>query len=77
MKFFEKVKTALTSEKAKDIYKRTVKTFFQAFLATMIYELSGDSNNLCVLKPVVLGAISAGICAVMNMVLAELKDDYY
>lgn len=74
---FEKIKTILTGQKAIDIYKRAAKTFLQAFLGTIVYDLSGETPDLSMLKPILLGAISAGICAVMNLILVNVKNDYY
>lgn len=53
-----------------DIFIRALKTFFQGFLGSLIVTLpSSDLSNTTVLKSLLIGAVSAGISAVMNLFL--------
>lgn len=75
-----KLKEIFLGEKAKDIYKRSVKTFFQAFFGAITLDVTTMSTDLTVWKPILLGAIAAGISAVMNLIINafdSLSNDYY
>ena len=66
----------------KDWMIRTIKTFVQAFLGTLIPEICAILNNgfpeswsalWLALAPFVAAGLSAAICAVWNIVLERLK----
>ncbi len=58
----------------KDIIIRALKTFLQGFLGALVVSLQGsDLTNFEVLKSLLIGAIAAGISAVMNSVLRLLN----
>lgn len=60
----------------KDILIRSVKTFFQGFLGSLVVFLQGNSNiDEKVLKSALIGALSAGLCAVMNYVIKLLEKE--
>lgn len=64
--------------KIKDITIRAGKTFIQAFLGTLITMLSAiEITNIDLLKTTIIsalvGALSAGLCAVMNLFITLLK----
>lgn len=76
----EKLIQIFWGEKAKDIYKRAAKTFLQAFFGAITLDVTTMSTDASVWKPVLLGAIAAGISAVMNLAIKafdSLSDDYY
>ena len=56
----------------KDILIRAVKTFLEAALAYMIATMQ---NGLDFSKAVILGALAAGITALLNYFYALLKND--
>lgn len=67
----------------KDWLKRTIKTFIQAFFGTLLPELgmvlSGGwpedwPSMWKMLTPVLIAAISAGICAVWNIINEKLTE---
>lgn len=54
----------------KDILIRAVKTFIQGFLGALAVSLpNADLTNMAVLKSLLIGAIAAGISAVMNLII--------
>ena len=54
----------------KDIIVRALKTFIQGFLGALAVTLpNSDFSDLSVLKSLLIGAIAAGISAVMNLIL--------
>lgn len=56
-----------------DIFKRCVKTFLQGFLASLMLSLRNNTTlDEKVLESALLGALSGGICAVMNLALEYL-----
>lgn len=58
----------------KDIGIRAFKTFIQGFLGALAITLpNADYSDLEVIKSLVIGAIAAGISAVMNLALVYLK----
>ena len=58
----------------KDIIIRALKTFLQGFLGALVVSLQGsDLTNFEVLKSLLIGAIAAGISAVMNLILRLLN----
>ena len=58
----------------KDIIIRALKTFLQGFLDALVVSLQGsDLTNFEVLKSLLIGAIAAGISAVMNLILRLLN----
>ena len=67
----------------KDWLKRTIKTFVQAFFGTLLPELgmvlSGSwpedwSSLWKLLAPVLIAALSAGICAVWNIINERMEE---
>lgn len=57
-----------------DILIRALKTFLQGFLGALVVTLpNSDLTNATVLKSLLIGAVSAGICAVMNLILSLLN----
>ena len=60
----------------KDILIRAGKTFLQGFIAALIVTLqSQDLTDFTVLKSALIGAIAAGVSAVMNFTLTLLKTE--
>lgn len=60
----------------KDIIVRALKTFLQGFLGALAVTLPGtDLTQEGVLKSLLIGAISGGISAVMNLIVNLLKQD--
>lgn len=58
----------------KDIIIRAVKTFIQGFLGALAVTLpNNDYSDLTVIKSLLIGAIAAGISAVMNLFLGYLN----
>lgn len=54
----------------KDIVIRALKTFIQGFLGALTVTLpNSDVLDFSVLKSLLIGAIAAGISAVMNLIL--------
>lgn len=54
----------------KDILIRALKTFIQGFLGALVVSLpNADLTNVTVLKSLIIGAVAAGISAVMNSVI--------
>lgn len=63
-------------DKLKDIFIRALKTFIQGFLGALTISLPGsDFSNTEVLKSLLIGAIAAGISAVMNLVINLLNNN--
>lgn len=64
----------------KDVVVRSVKTFIQSFVSYLIMSINGlnffgeTTVGEKVLRGFVLGAVSAGVCAVWNSVLSPLLD---
>lgn len=57
------------NKKTKDILIRAVKTFIQAFIAAFLLGTSNLSNlDKKVVESALLGALAAGISAVMNLI---------
>lgn len=57
-----------------DILVRALKTFFQGFLGALVVTLpNSDLTNTTVIKSLLIGAVSAGISAVMNLILSLLN----
>lgn len=58
----------------KDIIIRAAKTFVQGFLGALAVTLpNNDYSDLTVVKSLLIGAIAAGISAVMNLFLGYLN----
>ena len=58
----------------KDIIIRAAKTFLQGFLGALAVTLPNcDFSDETVLKSLLIGAVAAGISAVMNLVLNYLN----
>lgn len=58
----------------KDIAIRALKTFAQGFLAALTVTLpSADLADVAVIKSLFIGAIAAGVSAVMNFALEIMK----
>lgn len=64
----------MNKDKVIDIIVRTARTFFEGALAYLIadikYDITDFDNFKRVLLTLLVGALSAGICAVINLFLA-------
>ena len=61
-------------DKFKDILIRTIKTFIQGFLGALAVILpNNDYTDEAFLKSALIGAFSAGLCAVMNTIIEALE----
>lgn len=69
----EKIKSFLKNDTVERVYK----TFLQAFLATLAVSLSTttDFTNMEIVKSILIGAIAAGVSAVMNLVINNIKKE--
>ena len=57
----------------KDIIIRTLKTFLQAFLGSMLLSLNNVTTiDEKLIKSALIGATTAGVCAVMNLIINYL-----
>ena len=57
-----------------DIFKRALKTFIQGFLASLILSINSITNwDEKVIKSVLIGAVAAGLSALMNFILNILN----
>lgn len=57
-----------------DIVKRALKTFIQGFLASLILSINSITNwDEKVIKSVLIGALAAGLSALMNFILNLLN----
>lgn len=65
----------MNRDKAKDIAVRAGKTFLQAFLGAISIDTVMATPDRSVWKSMLLGAVAAGISAVMNYVLSTLKEE--
>ena len=61
----------MNKEKIKDILIRCVKTFIQGFLATLMVTM--QSGEIEITKSVIIGAVSGGISALMNLIIKLLE----
>lgn len=59
----------------KDIGIRALKTFFQGFLGALAVTLPSSGYSFEVMKPIIVGAVAAGISAVMNMTVQLLQKE--
>lgn len=60
----------------KDLKHRVGKTFLQAFLGSMIVSINGMTTlDGLILKSALISAVSAGICAVMNLIINYLDKE--
>lgn len=58
-----------------DIVRRCVKTFIQAFCGSLAISLKGVTTiDEVFIKSILVGAISAGLCAVMNLIIQYLDN---
>lgn len=58
----------------KDIFIRAVKTFIQGFLGALAVTLPNtDLSSFELIKPIIIGAVAAGISAVMNLTVHLLE----
>ena len=58
----------------KDIMVRSLKTFIQGFLGALAVTLpNSDFSDFSVLRSLLIGAVAAGISAVMNFILNYLE----
>lgn len=65
-------KKTIQSNKVKDVAVRSIKTFVQAFLATLsVQVVSIDSWDA--IKPVIVASVAAGVSAVWNTALEIRK----
>ena len=64
----------MTKDKIKDIAIRAFKTFIQGFLGAIVITGETDITNPDVIKALLIGALAAGISAVMNLFLELLKN---
>lgn len=71
-KIWNKIKVQL-----KDILVRSLKTFVEAFIAVLVVSMQNgiDITNKEALSSLVISACSAGICAVLNLILAIVKKE--
>lgn len=59
----------------KDILIRSVKTFIQAFLGSLVVFINGTQNiDEKLIKSALIGSLSAGLCAVINYILKLLEE---
>lgn len=59
----------------KDVLIRAGKTFLQGFLGALAVTLPGsDFSSPAVIKSLLIGAISGGISAVMNLIIVALNN---
>lgn len=61
--------------KCKDIAERALKTFLQAFIASIPVDAALLGGGWNVWRAALLSAAAAGVSAVMNFVLAWLRED--
>lgn len=62
--------------KIKDVLIRMIKTFIQGFLGALAVTLpNSDLTSESVLKSLLIGAVSGGISAVMNLIVNMLKGE--
>jgi hypothetical protein len=61
----------MNKNKFKDILVRTIKTFIQGFLASIV--VIPQTTDFNVWKPILIGAVAGGISAVMNLIINLLK----
>lgn len=58
----------------KDIFIRALKTFIQGFLGFLSIKLvSADLNSMAVIKSLLVGAVSAGFSAEMNLIITVMN----
>ena len=63
-----------TKEKIKDIAIRTLKTFLEAFIGALPVTITyAELTNEAFIQATLISALSAGVCAVLNLLLALLK----
>lgn len=74
MTFKERLRNFFFSERAKDTYERAIKTFFQAFLSALVVDIGtiSASTDMHVVRDLFIGALGAGLSAVMNFVIHRL-----
>ena len=65
----------VADSKWKDIVIRAAKTFAQAFLASLVVDISRIGGGWNVVRTALISAAAAGISAVMNLALAYLNSD--
>ena len=59
-----------------DIFRRAVKTFIQAFLASLIMFLNNNTTfDEKMLKSALLGALAGGLSALMNFIITLLDKE--
>lgn len=59
-----------------DIFKRSVKTFLQAFLGSLVVSMGNLSTfDEKLLKSALIGAFSSGFCALMNYIIKILEKE--
>lgn len=61
----------MNKEKIKDILIRCIKTFIQGFLATLMVTM--QNGEVEITKSVIIGAVSGGISALMNLIIKLLE----
>lgn len=64
-----------SESKWKDIAERALKTFLQAFIASIPVDAALLGGGWNVWRAALLSAAAAGVSAVMNFVLAWLRED--
>lgn len=57
---------------ARDIIVRAAKTFLQAFLASLVVDITSISGGWNVCRSALISAAAAGLSAVMNLAIAAL-----
>ena len=63
----------VADSKWKDIAIRAAKTFAQAFLASLVVDISRIGGGWNVIRTALISAAAAGISAVMNLILTWLQ----
>lgn len=68
----------VVDSKWRDIAIRAAKTFAQAFLASLVVDISRIGGGWNVIRTALISAAAAGISAVMNLAIAALRkgDDF-
>lgn len=66
----------MRNSKWKDIGVRALKTFLQAFLASITVDTQLFTADGDILRSILLSATAAGLSAVMNLSIGYLQDDY-
>jgi len=66
---------AVRDDKYIDILERALKTFLEAFIASIPIDAAMLASGWNVWRATLLSAVAAGISAVMNLILAKLRKE--